>query len=315
MMTYYSNITEAFEDAIKCAIHEGKHLDSRNGGSFELLGTSFKIMNPAQLFVTNEVRAMSPSYAAGELLWYLKGSNDGEMISYYAPSYQNYLVGGIAPGAYGPKLATGLPTVIKELRTSPNSRRAFLPIFEAADFDPASPDVPCTTGLQFLVRDGYLHCIVNMRSNDIWLGLPYDFFCFASIMQYVAWELSLKVGTYTHNVGSLHLYSRHLEKAIQAIGCDSKPYYTPEGENSLLWDFGDFINNPGEVYRQEEECRALRSAMRFGEQQGLVRDDFATTIIELATARSSQYHGMGMPPPTNCPIATMAVDTYNEKGH
>ena len=60
--------------------------------------------------------------------------------------------------------------------------------------------------MQFLVRRGSLHMVVHMRSNDAFLGLSHDIFAFTFIQELVARSLGLKLGTYKHMVGSLHIY-------------------------------------------------------------------------------------------------------------
>src|SRR5260370_41880706 len=55
-----------------------------------------------------------------------------------------------------------------------------------------------------------------MRSNDAWLGLPYDVFTFTRIQAYVAAAVGVEPGRYTHTVGSLHLYERDWERAEDA---------------------------------------------------------------------------------------------------
>ena len=58
-----------------------------------------------------------------------------------------------------------------------------------------------------------------MRSNDIWLGTPYDIFSFSMITHYIVAEYNRSVnedlipGTLYLNAASLHLYERHWEKA------------------------------------------------------------------------------------------------------
>ncbi len=56
-----------------------------------------------------------------------------------------------------------------------------------------------------------------MRSNDAYLGLPHDVFCFTMMQELVAAELGLEVGEYTHMVGSMHLYDDDRDKAAQYI--------------------------------------------------------------------------------------------------
>jgi thymidylate synthase len=56
-----------------------------------------------------------------------------------------------------------------------------------------------------------------MRSNDVWLGLPYDVFAFTTIQRLIAEQLKLDLGTYYHQAGSEHLYNRNREQALKAI--------------------------------------------------------------------------------------------------
>jgi thymidylate synthase len=56
-----------------------------------------------------------------------------------------------------------------------------------------------------------------MRSNDAYIGLPHDVFCFTMIQEIVARELNLELGAYKHMVGSLHIYETNVEKARQFL--------------------------------------------------------------------------------------------------
>lgn len=69
--------------------------------------------------------------------------------------------------------------------------------------------MPCTTTLQFLLREGRLHIIATMRSNDAYLGLPHDVFCFTMLQEMVARILGVDLGSYRHFVGSMHLYDKN----------------------------------------------------------------------------------------------------------
>ena len=71
--------------------------------------------------------------------------------------------------------------------------------------------------MQVLIRNGLLHLIVQMRSNDVVWGLPYDVFLFTMIQELLARTLGLELGTYVHGAGSLHLYERHLDLAQQVL--------------------------------------------------------------------------------------------------
>jgi thymidylate synthase len=69
-----------------------------------------------------------------------------------------------------------------------------------------------------MLRQDRLHMFINMRSNDAFLGLPHDIFCFTMIQEIVARTLSVELGSYKHVAGSLHLYDTDTEAAQQFLG-------------------------------------------------------------------------------------------------
>jgi thymidylate synthase len=58
-----------------------------------------------------------------------------------------------------------------------------------------------------------LDMITQMRSNDAYFGLPHDVFAFTMIQEIFAVSLGVKLGSYRHVVGSLHLYKVNRTKA------------------------------------------------------------------------------------------------------
>ncbi len=217
-MNRFYTVDELWMAAIRQCL-AGSRLESRDGGCSERVGFSAQLDDPLMNVVTSPWRNFAPHYAAAELLWYLSGVQHTAMLEHYAPGYARFTEDGIAHGAYGWRWDhyQQLPALIELLRTKPNTRQAVLSMWWPTDLAHAvagdRKDMPCTMSLQFLVRDGKLHCVTSMRSNDVWLGLPYDVFCFTSIQQMVAGQLGLQLGKYIHNVGSMHLYDRDQLKA------------------------------------------------------------------------------------------------------
>ena len=222
--------SEMFELALRVIDDAGAHLDSRVGGCEEVLGASFTMSNPRANFVWHEARKASPIYAAGEMLWYLTGRDDGEQIAFYAPSYRDLLsTDGTAFGAYGARMNDQVPCLLEMLKQDPNTRQGIITLWRPTDIYEAATrrqkDLPCTLSLQFFVRHGALHLIVTMRSNDVWKGLPYDVFCFTTLQIIFADCLRLTVGDYVHQVGSLHLYDKNAEGAQGCIK-EQAPLYS-----------------------------------------------------------------------------------------
>jgi hypothetical protein len=92
------------------------------------------------------------------------------------------------------------------LKKDPQSRRAVIMFnrHEAAIADNAI-DYICTNCLQFLLRDGRLHVIVTMRSNEVFFNFRTDVVFFTMLQEIAAQMLNVNVGNYHHNVGSLHI--------------------------------------------------------------------------------------------------------------
>ena len=198
-------------------LEKGQIVSPRNMSTQEIEGVIIKILNPRTRILNSDVRNISLPFAIGEWLWCITGRQDLEMIQYYAPSYFKYSDDGITlNGAYGPRIRKSLDKVIKSLQTDKNSRRAVIPIYSEKDAGLDSKDIPCTISLQFLIRDNKLDMCTNMRSNDIYLGLPYDVFNFTMWQEYIACKLNINIGTYTHIVSSMHFYEKDRSKIVKA---------------------------------------------------------------------------------------------------
>jgi thymidylate synthase len=170
-------------------------------------------------WLTNNRRKLDPRYAAGEFFWYFNPTGALDQIMHYAPQYINFANEGKVLGAYGPKITETLPHVINLLKRSPNSRRAVVPLYAQHDIINAtfSNDCACTLAYDFMIINDKLCMIATMRSNDVWLGLPYDVFVNTAIQRFVASILGIEPGWYQHQVADLHLYGKNYEAADAAI--------------------------------------------------------------------------------------------------
>lgn len=207
-------LDDLLQDLFPRLLKTRNRTQSTKGAARELTAVLLSIRNPRARFSHTENRATLFS-CLGETLWYLSGSDKLDFIEHYIPSYRTFadLPEGaeVVPSAYGPRLfggaeASQMAVVIDRMKGKKDTRRAVVQIFRASDLLETVGDVPCTCTLQFLARGNALHLIANMRSNDAYRGLPHDVFAFTLIQELVARSLGLDVGTYSHFVGSLHLY-------------------------------------------------------------------------------------------------------------
>lgn len=105
--------------------------------------------------------------------------------------------------------------VVEELKSHPYSRRAIMiytrptmwidyNLFGCSDF-------MCTNAVQYLIRDGKLNAVVQMRSNDAIFGYKNDYAWQRYVLESLARDLDVECGNIYWNAGSLHVYERHFK--------------------------------------------------------------------------------------------------------
>jgi thymidylate synthase len=116
--------------------------------------------------------------------------------------------------------------VLDELKSNPDSRRATMiytrPTMHTDYKLNGMSDFMCTNTVQYLVRDGKLHSLVYMRSNDAIFGYKNDYAWQKHVLDELAKELSLPAGDIYWNVASLHVYERHFDLIKDRIYSEGK---------------------------------------------------------------------------------------------
>jgi len=98
----------------------------------------------------------------------------------------------------------------------------------------------CTTSVQFLVRDSKLHLITTMRSNELNFGFRTDVVFFTMLQEIMASLLNVAMGTYYHNVGSLHVKETNITHAHATL--IDWPRFHPMEFNDIL-SLRDFFDD------------------------------------------------------------------------
>jgi len=206
-------------------------------------------------------------------MWVLAGRSDIEWLSAYLPRAKDYSDDGVAwRGGYGPRIRTWLSShdgrgrgepidqlahVVDLLRKDPLSRRAVIAIYDPRIDTQPGKDIPCNDFLQFQSRLGALHLTVTVRSNDLmwgWSGI--NAFEWSTLQEIVAHLLGVTVGSLTFNIGSLHLYDRHWDKASRLEYENDlhsiTPFQLPDGVDRTLESVNYLID---QWFAWEEMCR------------------------------------------------------------
>ena len=217
-----NDVWELGFEALRKQAEAGFNDDSRDGAVVgEICDAAFFVEDPTRSVVTSPIRKMPMRYAVGELAWYLSGSNRVKDIARFAKKWEDISDDGITNNsAYGYRIFDKFDFnqweyVKSMLQRDPNSRQAIIHIKDPSN-EPTK-DVPCTVYLQFLIRNNQLNLSAHMRSNDIWMGVPYDMFSFTFFQLKMAMELGVDIGSYAHYAGSLHMYRRDWESAQKNI--------------------------------------------------------------------------------------------------
>ena len=222
-MHLFNSIDEAQLWLLSELFTNGEFIYTRGSNTLEICHVNFCISNPINRKTHNPIRKWKLPLAVGEFSWHYSGSNDLDFISYYAREWRKFSEDDmyIKNSCYGYRIfrtnnsnLSQWRNIVSLLREDIHSRRAVLSLIDpTVRIDCHARDIACVNTVQFLVRKGRVDAIVNMRSNDLIWGLPYDIFIFTMLQEILSLELNLAIGNYYHNVGSMHIYERHYSLA------------------------------------------------------------------------------------------------------
>lgn len=105
-----------------------------------------------------------------------------------------------------------LQRTIDEIKSNPTSRRMLVSMWNPGELDQQALP-PCHYSYQFYVERGALSCVVNQRSADMFLGVPFDIASYALLTHIVAQLTGYEVGTLSWSGTNVHIYENHEDQA------------------------------------------------------------------------------------------------------
>lgn len=230
---------DKYLDFLEYVLKEGKQRKDRTGvGTLSVFGEQLKF-DLRETFPLITTKKMNWNVVVTELAWFLLGEtnvkwlNDrnihiwdawadenGELGPIYSKQWRNF--GGIDQ----------LTKTVDNLRENPFSRRHVISFWNPPELDKMALE-PCHFAHQFYVtNDWELDIHVNLRSNDIAIGMPYNIAEYALLTHLIAfWAGNLTPGTMTYSIGDAHLYLNHLAGVEEQLS--RKPYPLPTIELKL----------------------------------------------------------------------------------
>jgi Thymidylate synthase len=239
------NLNEIQLRLFKMLKKEGFRINVRGSNTVEIHPVILHLSNIRNRCTSLFNRNWNLIFAIGEFAWHLHGSDNLSDIHYYSKNWDSISEDTmhISDSCYGAKIfqqSANWNNLVTELRNDLYSRRAVINLYSSEKtLGQNLKDVACTTSFQFLVRNNKLDLIVTMRSNDVIWGLPNDVFFFTMLQEYLAIILNVEVGEYYHQVGSLHIYDKHLKMMNEVLESNRYTRFTmPEmSEVHLLNQF------------------------------------------------------------------------------
>ena len=106
--------------------------------------------------------------------------------------------------------------VINEIKNNPNSRRLLVSAWNPVDLnDCVLP--PCHYSYQFSVDGDKLSLMYNMRSNDLFLGCPFNIASYALLLHIVAKITDKVPHELIASLGDCHIYKNHVEQVKEQL--------------------------------------------------------------------------------------------------
>lgn len=101
--------------------------------------------------------------------------------------------------------------VIDTIKTNPTDRRLLVNAWNPIDL-PYMALPPCHYSFQFYCVDNKLSLMYNIRSNDIFLGCPFNIASYALLLHIVAKMTNTVPNELISSIGDAHIYLNHMEQ-------------------------------------------------------------------------------------------------------
>jgi len=216
--------TKDIKNLFKSKLLNEKFVIDRTGQkTIEIFGASFLADKPSIFGKPNE------EYIKKELRWYKSQITNVNAIGDKVPEAWKYAANdyGEINSNYGQiifsdKYYHQYGRVLDELLENPDGRRASMiynrpSIWEEYN-ENGKNDFICTNSVTYYIRNDKLHCVVQMRSNDVVFGYKNDYAWQLSILEELAEDYNqckseitepISCGDIIWQVQNLHVYERH----------------------------------------------------------------------------------------------------------
>lgn len=248
----YKTSERNYLNLIRHVVDEGEYRKDRTGtGTVSIFGPQFEI-DISRSFPLLTSKKVTFKNILTEVLWFLSGSTnttflkqnnvniwDGNTTREFLDKrcLVDYEVGDIGPlygyqwrnfgGDFKDKNSKGVDQIqrmLDILRTDPNSRRIFMSAWNPVDLDKMVLE-PCHVSFQLYVSESkYLHGKLYMRSNDLFLGAPWNIAGYSLLIYMFAHLTGYQPGKLVYTIGDAHIYSNHINQVNEQLSRPLRPF-------------------------------------------------------------------------------------------
>jgi thymidylate synthase len=220
-------------------LKNGKLRQNRTGEpAYSVFGRQLRFKNVGDVFPILTTKRVHLKSVIGELLWFLSGNTNkfvlkekygctiwdewgddetGEMGPIYGYQWRNFNSSGIDQ----------MTNVLNTLKTDPDNRRMIVTAWNPEQLSQQALP-PCHWSFQFNTNkiEGQekrtLDLMMNIRSNDIFLGAPFNIASYGLLLLMVAQQVDMIPGDLIINIGDAHIYKNHIPFVIEQLKRSSK---------------------------------------------------------------------------------------------
>lgn len=257
MIIEADNFNDLFDRSFDMIEKYGRVVSPRSKQSKELLTPQLVLTDPKNCIITKKARKLNYAYLIIEKMQYFSQVSFPDITIAYNKRMGDFINENINDfdGAYGPRIKSNnqLMWCVEKLKEDKDTRQAVVTIHDSSD-KKKTKDCACTTNWQFVIRDGGLIMVANMRSNDLLWGTCLDIPAFCFIGEAVANWVGVPFVKYIHQPVSLHYYDDVKEQLIATRECKDYNEESHEDFDISLLDYNKMVNR---FWREELAARKL----------------------------------------------------------
>ena len=206
-------------DLLRDVLEHGKVREDRTGtGTLSVFGRQMRFENVSENFPIVTTKKLFTRGFIEEMLWFVSGSTNARVLEDKNVNIwkewgdpQTREMGHIYGYQWRYWGNDQLKTAIDQIKNNPFSRRIIVSSWNVEDLENMALP-PCHCFYQFYVDGDELSLSLYIRSNDLFLGCPFNIAQYACLLMMVASVTNKRAKDLIVSIGDAHIYLNHIEQ-------------------------------------------------------------------------------------------------------